>query len=412
MIYPLTFWDRPVIRQQVDAIMEADASDYVRLLLASRWRLFFDTPGETQLPKRELRKVVHHVAYFPVAEGLTRTLMLLATPLGGLSPLGAIYAVNGVLTALNVVLFTLLLQRSGAGASLVFVLLYACALSTWVYAAVPDTWVLSGTLVLLTLLAASAWPHRPGLVSAGVALGVGLFMLNAFTLACLTLVLVPRLARASTTLPELILRAVGACLLSFLGWTVALHVLGRSQPAFAPLGFANDTLEFRSGFVGDFGPLSPLRWGFSFVQMFILSVIANQDRLNFSGLTIVRTAVNVPFGTMGVLLYLGVLAVLGWRLAGDVLHAVRRGCTRAFLSQEHVGWALFVGAWYVVGTVSSYADVILYSPAVLPVFVLLMARYVGTATPAMRALSWGAAALVAINSVEQILRFRALLAAL
>ena len=55
---------------------------------------------------------------------------------------------------------------------------------------------------------------------------------------------------------------------------------------------------------------------------------------------------------------------------------------------------------------------LVYSPAVLPVFFLLAARYVGTATPARRALGWTLAALVVINSVEQILRFRMLLAAL
>ena len=80
--------------------------------------------------------------------------------------------------------------------------------------------------------------------------------------------------------------------------------------------------------------------------------------------------------------------------------------------RDHVGWALFVGAVYAVGTVGLYADVLVYSPAVLPVLCVLVARYVGTATPAMRALAWALAALVVINSVEQVLQFRTLLAAL
>jgi len=143
MLYPLTFQDRPVIEQKNDSIMEADASDYLRLLLDSRWRRYLDSRSEA-LQRSELRKVVHHVAYFPVAEGVSRALRLLAAPFGGLSPRGAIFAVNGVLTALSIVLFTGLLRRFGAGGSFAFVVLYACALATWVYAAVPDTWVLSG----------------------------------------------------------------------------------------------------------------------------------------------------------------------------------------------------------------------------------------------------------------------------
>jgi hypothetical protein len=71
-----------------------------------------------------------------------------------------------------------------------------------------------------------------------------------------------------------------------------------------------------------------------------------------------------------------------------------------------------VGAFDAVRTVGLYADVLVYSPAVLPVLCLLVARYVGTATPALRALARALAALVIINSVEQVLRFRTLLAAL
>jgi len=408
VLYPLTFQDRPVIEQKNDAIMEADASDYLRLLLDSRWRRYLDSRSEA-LQRSELRKVVHHVAYFPVAEGVSWTLRLLAAPFGGLSPRGAIFAVNGVLTALSIVLFTGLLRRFGAGGSFAFVVLYACALATWVYAAVPDTWVLSGTLVLLTLVMAAVGSRRPALASIGVALGVGLFMLNAFTLVCLVLVLVPRAARESATLPGLVWRAAGLGLLAVLVWAAALSTLALTQPAFALPRFVSDTLAFRSGFEGGLGVWSPLRWGFTFVHMFVLSVIANQDQLNFSGATLLRTVRHVPFGTLGVLVHLVALAIVS---VGLVREAVEAGSVRAFLSRDHVGWALFAGAFYAVGTVGLYADVLVYSPAVLPVLVLLVARYVGTATPPMRVLAWVLAALVVINSVEQVLRFRVLLATL
>lgn len=82
------------------------------------------------LEPEEQRKVLHHVAYFPATEALTHLLSWLAMPLGGLSPRAAVYAINGVLTVLNIVMFTFLLQRFCPEESFAFVLLYAFSLST------------------------------------------------------------------------------------------------------------------------------------------------------------------------------------------------------------------------------------------------------------------------------------------
>ena len=113
--------------------------------------------------------------------------------------------------------------------------------------------MLSGTLVLLTLVMAAVGSRRPALASIGVALGVGLFMLNAFTLVCLVLVLVPRAARGSATLAGLVWRAAGLGLLAVLVWAAALSTLALTQPAFALPRFVSDTLAFRSGFEGGLG---------------------------------------------------------------------------------------------------------------------------------------------------------------
>src|SRR4029078_8046129 len=137
-----------------------------------------------------------------------------------------------------------------------------------------------------------------------------------------------------------------------------------------------------------------------------MHVVTDPDQLNFSGATLLRTVRHVPFGTLGVLVHLVALAIVA---VGLVREAGEAGSVRAFLSRDHVGWALFAGAFYAVGTGGLYADVLVYSPAILPVLVLLGARAARTATPPMRVLAWVLAALVVINSVEQVLRFRMLL---
>jgi hypothetical protein len=237
-------------------------------------------------------------------------------------------------------------------------------------------------------------------------------MLNAFTLLAVILVLVPRFVRASATTIGLVSRTAAASLLAAAAWAAAMYALGSVQPLFEVPHFLDETIAFRSGIPERFSLLSPLRWGYSFVHMFVLSVIANQDRLNFSGRTVLRTVANIPFGTVGLSLYLALLMVMIYRLIRDAYHAVKRGSLRSLLSVNHVGCVLYVVAWYVVGTTGVHIDVLVYSPALLPVLILLLARYVGSATPTMRALSWAVAGLVLINSVAQVLRFRAALAAL
>ena len=402
-----TFSRFPVFDQATDVVMAADSSDYIRLIVGSRWLALFDESSGDVLSGEERRKVVHHILYFPVTEVLIRMSMGVAAPFGGVGRRGALFAANAVLTALNVIIFSVLLHRLGRGRSIAFVLLYACSLSTWVYGALPDTWVLSGTLALLVLLMVVV-----GVPATIVSAAVGLFMLNTFTLGCALLTLVPRFVRESTTVCQFALRVAMAIGTTLLVWIGTLQALGSIQPLFGVQNFLWLTIDFGQNISQRWSLLSPVRWGFAFVQMFILSVISNQEFLNFGGLTIVRTLANVPFGTAGVLLYVTLLAIAAYRIGRELPRATTRGAMRSFLSEEHFGFALFILAFYASKTAGAALDAVLYSPVVLPAFTLWLARHVDTTSPTTRTVSWAAGILIAINSTAQVLWFRALIGAL
>lgn len=402
IVCSLTFLHYPVLDHRTSIVLEADTNDYVHLLMDSRWRWFLDPTAQASLTWEEQRKVLHHVAYFPVAEGVTRILMLLAAPAGGMARRTAIYAINGVLTLVNIVLLAVLLRRLTPRASLAFVLLFVFSLSTWVYGALPDTWVLSGTFVLLTVLMASS--RIPlGLVSAAI----GLFMLNNFTLASATLILVPRVVGRSGETSGWLRRAVAATAPALVVWVVATQLLATTQPLFHLTDFARATAAFQHTLLPEpRSPVSPIRWGVAFAQLFVLSIICNQSALNVSAPALLRTAANVPFGSIGVVLLLSAYVVAGYRFLQEASQTDGR---RSVLSGAHAGILLFVLAAYASGTLGIYVDIIVHSPVVVPSLVLLLARYVGTETRATRGLIWTLVGSAFVNAVLQVAQFRAVL---
>ena len=384
-------------------IAYTDTSDYVKLMTASRWTAFFEaTPGDLGI--EEQRKMLHHLGYVVVLALAQRTASLVSV-----SGRDALFLVNPFLIAINSVLLTLYMARHRVpiGVNLSLGLLYVLSLSSWVYGSLPDSWVMSGTFVLLVLFLQDI-DVRPSLIAAAL----GLFMLNNFTLLGVVAALAPAVARRTRTTRGTVLGLAALGLLTVGIWLGALCALSALQPRYRPDLFIAETLRFKHALPENLPLLSVPRWGYNFVNLFLVSVVCNQGELNFSSRAILDTARSLPFGLLGLLAWITVLGILFRRVVTGWTSTIRAEGVLGALRRPEAPPLAVVVVMTVIGGVTLYYESLLYSPAMLPALVLVLGL---TWTPKTRGeltLRWLLVGLVLTNSFMQVDRFRALLGAL
>jgi hypothetical protein len=411
LVYATSFASIPVVERQHSVLGDADAANYVLLLKQFR----FDQPVGDQWNARNRsiadnaqKHKLHHLFYAAVGHGV----YTLAAPLYDLAGWGrdrAVYAVNAVVAGANMLLLVLLLRRNNPYGNPVtpFVIFYGLALSTWVFSSIPESWPFSATLVLCLLLMLRERPVSPLLLGGGL----GLIMLNNMFLAALSVLIVLEIARSSAGWGDFLRRTLAAGAVCIAVWLGSLALLSLFDPGFRPDRFIGYTLWFKQFTAPDLPPSDPYVWKSAGSNLFVNSVVSNQPDPRVPQEALQETVRSSRLGLAATAIYLLAATVALAGLVRSLAAEAGRQGAAGILHHPSTGLALWCVVMLGVTVLLFYPSGFLYSTVVVPVLALLLCRHLDLGVPWQRALLYGALAAMLANNLDQVMQFRAALAA-
>lgn len=415
VVYARTFSNFPIIERGASVVGEADGASYVIL-----WRNFrFDRPvgnpyaveGRTQNDVAEKHRL-HHPVGAAAGYGLTQAFTPIYRWLG-LAEREAPFAVSALWGALNIVLLGLLLRRWNAAGNPVwpFLVLYGVSLSSWLYAAVPDSWALTTGLLLVYLLLVAS-PRVPPIVAA---IGLGVFMLNNMTLGAAILFLWLAGWQETPRLTAFLRRAALLTGATIASWVASLTLLSLIDPGYRLDRLMAYSAWFRRFIGASLPPWDPYVWKSMLTNLFVTSMVSNQPNPNMPQEALLYTLQGSWLGRIAVAGVLVLFAAAAFRAVAARRESLERGGGRSaaetlrYPAMAPLSFCLvMVGVTYALYYPSGFT----YAAMVLPMLMLLLHRFLDLRRPADRVIVLAAITLVVVNNVVQILRFRATLAGL
>ena len=406
VVYTASYRGRPAAIETIDAVADTDAQPLARLVKSFAFdSIYGDATREIGRGIDDIIQAhkVKHLLYAVVGNGIYRALGPLTAL--GLTEAARLRAINALLSALNVALFAALLRALGVplklGAPLI--LLFAFSASPWIVGAVPESWTLSATVVLATLVLTFAG-GSPWLVGAVIGLG----MLNNFLLAGLALPFCVEALRLRPG-PLGLLRRVGAQALAVaLTGTLTLALASWGDPALRPDRYFATLRWFRVRNEqllrsrGETGAVTLSVARLAAQNALVASVVVDQDDIDVPVNAVEATARQSVQGLAGTVawltLALGGLLALAYRLGrGDAPDTM----WRAAALSSYAGLQVF--ATFLIFWPSEF----LYSVPVVPVLLAL----VGLALMTLRfrvvvPAAWVATGLIVLANADQVSRIR------
>jgi hypothetical protein len=405
-VYTASYAGRPAAIEVIDAVADTDAQPLARLI---RGFALDSTYGDaTRSGGRRIEDIVQahkvkHLLFAVVGHAVYRGLGPLEA--FGLTEAARLRAINALLSAVNVALFALLLRALGVpfrvGAPLT--VLFAFAASPWIIGAVPESWTLSGTVVLSTLVLSFRRAH-PLLI--GVCIGIG--MLNNFMLAGLVLPCGIEALRQDGPWRKALLRGVGLGAAAAASWVVALLLASRADPNLRPDRALETLLWFRDRNAmllarrGEERAITPYVIRVSAQNALVGSVVANQSDIDMPGDLVSATLRESWLGRAGTALWV----VLG---LGALAGLLRRGGPGPDRDDRWRAVALisFVALEALATLVIFWPSEFLYSVPLVPVLLAFaavgLARWRHRAAPVVL---WCAIAVIVATNAAQVSRIR------
>lgn len=382
-LYLVTFATVPRLATTDDVIGDADSAAYT--LLLTEWSLgrhYGDArrplPHSTgdRAQEHKIKHVLTPLLYAPVVS-LGRSIFTRlgvapadATTLGVKLP-GAIVGAAS-LAVVGVILLLLAVHPLRV--------LWVCALLTfapgvWIYAAIPESWPLSGLLTLLALWAFLRWPTRTW----PLAVITGLAMVNCAVLGLVSLL--PLIAAAVGYRPwprrwADALPLVAPPLVAASVWATLLTLLSVADPDLRP----DRVVAYLRFFPSLLPPEALPRWSLpmltvSLEQWWLTPLASLQANTYLVGWGLAHTMRESWTGPLSIVmvLVLWATAVLGW---------LRRGASDPGRRRPVAMLALITTALWLVLHQGSAISMLLYAPVLLPLTLILLALLLEALPPA------------------------------
>lgn len=392
-VYFATFSNGAALARSVDVIADADTGAYVRLLsewsIERRYGNAWASPGRSIGDQSQEHKIKHVLV--PLACGpVSRWLATL-----GLSPLRAAMLPFAVLGAVNLLLIGIILSGLQVRQAVIvpLVALTAVAPYQWIYASVPESWTLSGTMVLLTIVAVIRGAPR-----AAVGVLVGVAMLNNVILVALSAFAALYQLRQRSGILIAVRTAAATAIVAVSVWLLALSVLGQYDHDLRPDRVARFLLFFPSLLEGtSLAPWDPRLLRVSLEQWLLTAFVSSQHNVRLAGWGLGETWGQSLVGQVAIVTVASLWLASGWawyRGAKDPHVVETPGALPALLGLGFLMW----GALHLLGPISMF----LYSPALSPLVILAAGVALNRAPRRFDRYLWLAPALVLPAAVSQI----------
>lgn len=409
LLYSNTFEGFSAVTQEHNVVAEADSAYYTLLIqdfhLSHRYGDEYNTVNRGFGDRAQKHKI-HHILYAMTAGVIYKALAPVYRSLG-LSDNQVLFAINALLSCLNIVLLHVLLRRFkiDTARSILLLVFYSFSLSTWIYGSVPESWTLSATLVLLFLILHFTETIHPFVL----ALFIGISMLNNIFLISLYLFLfIALFLRYAESKTAFIAYSALSLFIIVGAWASLMFGLSLFDESLSPRNYINYTLWFR-GFMSDPHPFYELTtWKMIVSNLYINSVLSNQPDPRVPPAALLTTLKGGTMGLVSTITYASIMLVLAVKAIGRYKRECAAAKRRAadILKKEEVQLLAYCLLWALL-TLNIYAaGGILYSTVMVPAMVLLVGKILDPERKYQTALLAVAVFTVVVNNIDQIMIFR------
>ena len=415
LLYSTSFNTYDVIRQEHSVLGDADASNYIRLIENFGLTEIYGDPYTHTSEGRSIgdnaqKHKIHHVLYVTAAAAIYSVLDAVYGALG-ISGLHAVYSVNAAVVCLNIVLVYLLLNyvNPKGNPRLPFLLFYATALSTWIFASMPDSWPFTGTLILLFLLVYyKKSPHDLALAAL-----IGFLMLGNLILVFLLVFLLIRMITEGHRWRAVLIKSLTAGSVAMGTWLVLLTALSLIDPFFRPDHYARYTLWYKDFVNLDLTILSPYVWKSVVTNLYVTSIVSNQPDPFVPQEALLYTVRGSVLGLVALAAYLLLVAVVLVAAARELRPAVaQRGIVAGAVADRGLHLATWCAAMVPITIFLYYASGFIYSTTIVGLMAVILCRFLNLANLWHKLLFYGVLLIMVVNNSVQVIRFREALAAL
>lgn len=412
-IYAVSFHGIPVLERHHSILGEADSAAYIVLIPGFSLTKQYGDPYRLQgrgLNDVAQKHKIHHILYVIVASALYQVLATIY-PWLGLPARQALFAINAVLGCISIILLYLLLKKIDPQKKfkVIFLMVYAFSLSSWIFYSVPESWPFSALLALLFLVLL----YSRGVNPLVMAVFVGIAMLNNVFLGTLCFFLIIRSWVSRTSLKSFLAGSVGAIALAIVTWLALMTLLSVFDTNFRPDHFFEYTTWFKKHIAPPVIIFDTYFWKSALSQLYITSMVSNQSVPNVPQESLLYTFQQSTLGLAATAVYLTLLATVGWRGARQAVSQLReRSGIDTLLSSVYFPMALYGLAWLFLTVLMDTSGGFLYSTMVVPMIVATLYKFTDWRYWMHKCLWTAVIGAVLINNAQQILSFRSALMAM
>jgi hypothetical protein len=326
----------------------------------------------------------------------------------GIAGIQPVYSVNALIACLNIGLFYYVVSGFSGNkrTAILFTVLYAFSLSTWVLGSVVESWTFSTTLVLLFVLFFRKFPDRYVLLS----LFAGIAMLNNIFLIVLIFFLVVRHAMKCDNFMRFLSRSVFSGFLALATWAVLMSLLSFFDASLSPVNYFRYTLWFKEHLAPPIRFSDIYFWKVAITNLFINSILSNQSDPNIPNEAILLTFRQSLLGAVSTIVYLSLFAMTAYRAVLFYAKKIKEtGITRRIMELPAISIVAFCLLWTIMAIILDPGAGFLYSSLILPFMMVLFQEFLELNVRIDRYLLYATIVFVIINNANQILKFRAML---
>jgi hypothetical protein len=406
IVYSVSFNHFAVLSEK-SVLAQAD-SVYFQILiqdfhLSKKYGNEYTIKGRSDYDRAQKHKI-HHVLYAIFASALYAMLSSVFRVVG-IGSGQALYTVNAVIGCINLALLYLLLRHfnSRYRSVALYLVMYAFSLSTWIYCSLPESWPFSAALTLAFLCL--FYIRRQNYLLLAVLAGV--FMLNNIMLGFLSMFLIVGFLNDSRDVVSAVKKIVLSLAVTLSTWFVCLSGLSYFDSSLSPWNVIRYSAWHRNVIISAPSVFDLYTWKAVLSNLLINTVVSNQSDPSVPTEAVINTFKQSYLGGFTTIVFGLLLLSVCVNVALFLKRQISTGRGwRVLVENYEFHLMLYCAGWVVICSVVMATASFMYSAVVLPVYMMIICRFVNEEKPYLNVLVHSSAILIVLNNAVQVLKFR------